>query len=90
MVARRFAEYNIKTLFQRKVDISNYDQQRRFIISVQQKLLEICSQYYLEVSIKEKIQLNDKLKISFSVRTSLSCLRFFSIVIAAYTLHCSF
>ena len=40
MVARRFAEYNIKMLFQWKVDTSfpNYDQQRRFIISVQQKL----------------------------------------------------
>ena len=44
MVARRFAEYNI--FFQLKVDISfpNYDQQRQFIISVQQKLLEICFQ----------------------------------------------
>ena len=30
-----------------------------------------------------------KLEISFSVRTSLSCLQIFSIVIAAYILHCT-
>ena len=33
---------------------------------------------------KRKFNIMIKLEISFSVRTSLSCLRFFSIVIAAY------
>ena len=39
---------------------------------------------------KRKFNIMIKLEISFSVRTSLSCLRFFSIVIAAYISHCSF
>ena len=39
---------------------------------------------------KRKFNIMIKLEISLSVRTSLSCFRFFSIVIAAYISHCSF
>ena len=94
MVARRFAEYNIKTLFQWKVqyDISfrtmtNKDNlsslfNRNFLKYVPNSIYK-----YLQ---KRKFNIMIKLEFSFSVRTSLSCLRFFSIVIAAYISHCSF
>ena len=39
---------------------------------------------------KRKFNVMKKLEISFSVRTSLSCLWFFLIMIAAYISHCSF
>ena len=39
---------------------------------------------------KRKFNIMIKLEISLSVRTSLSCFRFFSIVIAACFSHCSF
>ena len=53
--------YNIS--LSENISFPNYDQQRRFIISVLQKLLEICPN-----SIYKYLQIMIKLEISFSVR----------------------